>query len=176
MDPFATVNTQMCLLDGRMIWPLQFRRWPFQNLYNNLNNLLILLQPKNLSTTLDIRHWKLNQSGIFIVNSLYRSLTRYHKESNYFWWIWTIQVSLKFKVHMWISFHEWQTILLKEIFTSPHCACFVGLIRKPSTICSFIILLLGTLGTRTRSLSIILVVIFYCISLKWSKAFQYLVM
>ena len=80
--------------------------WSIQNLSNDLNNLLTLLQTKNLSSIPDIRHWKLKQSSLFIINSLYRSLNCYHEESNCFWWIWTIQALSKTKVHMWISFHD----------------------------------------------------------------------
>ena len=50
-DPFATVSIQTCLFSGRMIWAPQFQRWSFQNLSNDLSNLLNLLQPKKLSTT-----------------------------------------------------------------------------------------------------------------------------
>jgi len=54
LDPFITVNTQTCLFDERMIWAPHFRRCPYQNISNDLNNLLTLLQPKHLFTTLDV--------------------------------------------------------------------------------------------------------------------------
>ena len=49
IDSSAIVSTQTYLFGGRMIWSPQFRRWPFQNLLNDPNNLLNLLQPKKLS-------------------------------------------------------------------------------------------------------------------------------
>ena len=79
------------MLDGRMIWAPQFRRWPNQNLSDDLHNLLTLLQAKTLSPTPDVRQWKLKQSGLFTVNSLYKSLTGYRDKNNYFQWIWTTQ-------------------------------------------------------------------------------------
>ena len=44
MDSSATVNTQTCLFEGRMIWTPQSRRWSYQHLSNNINNLLALLR------------------------------------------------------------------------------------------------------------------------------------
>jgi len=102
--PSLTVISQTCLLDGSMIWAPHFRIWPNQliraNIYNDLNFLLILLQPLHLSTLPDVRQLKLKQDGIFTVNSLYRKLTGYREENNCFRWIWTTQAPLKIKVHM----------------------------------------------------------------------------
>ena len=85
MDPSSMVNTQICLFEGKMIWVPQFRRWPYQHFAIDLNNLFTLLQPVILSTSIsNICQWKLKENGLFIVNSLYRSLTGYRDETNCF--------------------------------------------------------------------------------------------
>ena len=93
-----------------MIWAPHFKRWShLQHLHfsNNLNNLLLLLQPVTLSkSTLDACHWKLKNNGLFTINFLYKSLTGYHNENNYFRWLWTTQVPLKTNVHVWLSYQE----------------------------------------------------------------------
>ena len=111
-----------CLLEGSWIWAPNFRRRPHQfmraNIHNDLKSLLNLLQSIQLSNTPDVR--KLNRNGLFTVNSLYRHLT-----GNCFRWIWTTQVPLKTKVHMWLSYHErllTVDILDKRgIYSSPLC-------------------------------------------------------
>ena len=73
----------------------------------DLNTLLTLLQPVNLSTsTLDVRHWKLKENCLFTVNFLYRSLTGYRNETNCFQWIWTTQAPFKTKMHMLLPYHD----------------------------------------------------------------------
>ena len=50
--------------------------------------------------------WKLKQSGLFTINSLYQHLTGFREDTNCFRWIWTTQAPLKINVHMWLSFHD----------------------------------------------------------------------
>jgi len=50
------------------------------NLPHDLNNLLYLLQSKQLSTSLDLRKWKFKQYGVITINSLYRNFTGYQDE------------------------------------------------------------------------------------------------
>ena len=85
MDPSTSMNTQTWLIDGIMIWAPQFRRRPYLHLSNDLNNLLVLLEPITLSTSSpNVRHWKLKDDGLFTVNSLYKSLAGFHNETNCF--------------------------------------------------------------------------------------------
>ena len=66
VDPFTTVVYWMENLFG-----LPNLEDDHPKLSNELNNLLALFQPKNLSNTIpDVRQWKLKQNGLFTVNSL----------------------------------------------------------------------------------------------------------
>ena len=55
MDPSTMMNTQTCLSKGRRIRAPHFIRRPYQYHSSDLNSLLTLFQPVNLSTsTLDV--------------------------------------------------------------------------------------------------------------------------
>ena len=103
-DLSTTVISQTCPLEGNLIWAPDFRRWPNQfmgaNLYDDLNSLLALLQPKHLSTLPDVRQWKLIQGGLFTINFLYQKLTEYGEETNCLLWIWTTKAPPKTKIHV----------------------------------------------------------------------------
>jgi len=73
LDSCATLDRQVCALNGDMTWAPQFRRWPHPDLSADLNTILTILQPIHLSTSLDTRKWKLKRNGSFFVNSLQES-------------------------------------------------------------------------------------------------------
>ena len=112
------------------------------------------------------------------LNSLYRSITDYHEEHNYFRWIWTSQAPLKTKVHMWLSYPDRLLTadnLAKRCIHVTSLCMFCG--DNPKTAAHLFLHCPFTLELWVPEMShlvFFLFVIFHRITFEWLKAFYYL--